>query len=122
MKLIGGLIFRTLLNTVAILAASYFIEGFSFSGNFIELITTAFIFALIYVLVRPLLKLFLGPFIVLTFGLFIIVINAFLLYVLDIWSAPLTIDGYMPLLLATLLISVVSLVASVGAKMRFRNT
>jgi len=87
----------------------------------IELIIAAAVFAAINVLIRPVVKLFLGPFIVLTFGLFTIVVNALMLYVLDIVSTPLTIDGYLPLLFATLLISVASIIASSGARMRFKS-
>ena len=121
MKFIGGFIFSSVLNIVAILAADYFVSGFTFSGTFIELVTTAVIFAAINMVIRPIIKLFLGPFIVLTFGLFTIVINALMLYILDIVSTPLTIDGYLPLLFATLLMSVANIVVGGGARSRFKS-
>lgn len=122
MKLIGGFIFSSIVNVVAILAADYFVSGFTFSGTFIELIIAAIIFAVINMIVRPIVKLFLGPFIVLTFGFFIIIINALMLYVLDIVSTPLTIDGgYLPLLFASLLMSVANLIANSGARLKFKS-
>ncbi len=122
MKLIGGFIFHIFANAVAILAASYFIAGFKFAGSFLELLITALIFTAINTFVRPIIKLFLGPFIVLTLGLFIIVINAAMLYVLDIWSKPLTIEGFKPLLLATLIIGAANLIINLGAKTFYKKS
>ena len=93
MKLIGSVIFHIFSNTLAILAADYFIAGFAWNGNFLELLIVAFVFTLINVFLKPIIKLFLGPFIVLTFGFFAIIINAVILYILDLWSPLLTIEG-----------------------------
>jgi putative membrane protein len=108
MKFLGNLIFHVFSNTVAILAAAYFIAGFTFTGSFVALLVAAVILTLINLIVRPVLKLILGPFIILTLGLFIIVLNAITLYFLDFLSDPLIIEGILPLLLATLLFSAVN--------------
>ena len=121
MRLIGGFVFRIFSNTLAILATSYFIAGFVFNGSFLELLITAAVLTLINMFVRPILKLFLGPFIVLTFGFFLIVINALSLYLLDIWSTPLTIEGYLPLFWGTLLIGAVNLIVGLGAKSFYKK-
>lgn len=116
MKFIGKFIFHIFANAIAILAASYFIAGFKFTGTFLELLFTALIFTAINMFIRPIIKLFLGPFVVLTLGLFLIVINAAMLYILDIWSKPLTIEGYLALLLSSLLIGALNLVINLSAK------
>ncbi len=108
MGFLGNIILHVFSNAIAILAAVYFITGFSFTGDFIALLIAAAILTFINLILRPILKLILGPFIVLTLGLFLIVLNAITLYLLDILSNPLTIDGYSPLLLATLLFSIVN--------------
>lgn len=116
MRLLGRLIFSVFSNVIAIFAADYLVAGFVFVGTFIDLIAVALILTAINVLVRPILKLFLGPLIILTLGLFIIVINALTLYLLDIVSASLTIQGYLPLLIATLIVGVINAAIHLSAK------
>ena len=118
MKLLGNLILHVIGNAIAILAAAYFIPNFIWTGDFQALLIAATILTAINFVLRPILKLLLGPLILLTFGLFILVINAGTLYILDILSDPLIIQGYIPLLLATLLFSVVNSLISFSAKSR----
>ncbi|MEK7464235.1 MAG: phage holin family protein [Patescibacteria group bacterium] len=117
MRFLGGLILHTASNAIAILAASYFIAGFLWDGNFVELLVSSAILTAINMFLKPVLKLFLGPLVALTFGLFIIVINAITLYLLDIFVKPLTIQGYTTLLLTTLLFSAISILINFGAKL-----
>src|ERR1051325_1161624 len=119
MRLIGRFIFHVLSNALAILAAAYFVTNFKFDGDFLQLLATALILTLINTFVRPLLKLFLGPFILLTFGLLIIVINAATLYILDLWSTPLTIVGYEALLFGTLIVSAVNILMNFAGRSLF---
>jgi putative membrane protein len=121
MKLLGNLIFHIFSNAIAILAAAYFITGFVFTGDFVALLIAAAILTVINLILRPVLKLILGPIIVLTFGLFIIVLNAVTLYLLDFLSNPLIIEGYLPLLFATLLFSVVNGIITFAAKTTHRK-
>ncbi len=116
MKFLGRFIIHFFANAVAILAAAYFIPGFSFSGDVTALAIAALILTVINTFIRPILKLLLGPLVILTFGLFTIVINALSLYLLDTLSTAITIQGYLPLLLATLIVSVVNAVVGLTAK------
>lgn len=120
-RLISGLIFRIFSNAVAIIAANQLVEGFIFEGDLLALIITAIILTLINIFIKPIIKLFLSPFIVLTLGLFIIVINAFTLYILDIFSQPLTIEGLIPLLWSTLIIGVINFLINSSAKSLYRK-
>ena len=121
MKIIGRIVIHLLANMVAILAVSYFVSGFLFSGDFVALAVTAGIFTLIQIFVKPILKLFFGPFIILTFGIFSIVLNMIILYVLDILSPELTIQGYIPLLLGTLIISITHIIVSMAGKWVYKS-
>ncbi|MDI6820844.1 MAG: phage holin family protein [Patescibacteria group bacterium] len=116
MKLIGKIIFHVFSNAIAVLAASYFINGFVFNGDFLALLIAAVILTLINTFIRPILKLFLGPLIVLTFGLFTIILNAITLYLLDVLSSSLTIHGYLPLVLGTFMIGAINFVLNFAAK------
>lgn len=116
MKFIGRFIFHFLSNGIALWICTKFVAGFIFTGNLTELAIAAFVFTLINTFLRPFVKMILGPFVVLTFGLFTIVINAAMLYLLDIWSPALTIQGYVPLLLATLIIGFINATLSLATK------
>jgi putative membrane protein len=116
MKLVGRIIFSVVSNMIALFAASSFIPEFSVANDFVALAGAAAILAVLNLLLRPILKLFFGPLMVLTLGLFSIVVNGLLLYVLDIVSAAVTIQGYMALLLGALVISAVNVVLHMSAK------
>ncbi len=121
MKLVSRLIFSVFSNSIALYAAAYFITGFNFSGGFVELIVAGAILSVINTFIRPVLKLILGPLIILTLGLFIIVVNATTLYILDIFSQPLTIQGYIPLLYASLLVGFVNFIISTSGKFLYKE-
>jgi len=96
-------------NGIAFLIANALIQDFIWNGTTLELAITALILTMINMTIRPIIKLILSPFILLTLGTLSILINAGILYVLDILSKPLTIQGLMPLLLATLIISITNI-------------
>ncbi len=121
MKFLGRFLFFIFSNLLAILIASYFIKGFIFKGGFKELLTTAFVFTIFNLALRPILKLLFGPLIVLTFGLFTIVINVLILYLLDFFIEFLIIEGYQPLILATFLISGVNFFINLTGKWAFKE-
>jgi len=110
MRLIAHLIFSLFSNLVAILAASYFIIGFEVVSTLTGFITVTVLLTIANLFLRPILKFILTPIIVLTLGLFALIINAALLYALDFFSGYLTIEGLVPLILGTLLISAVNFI------------
>jgi len=121
MRLISKLVFSVFSNAAALLVTSYFVTQFVFSGTIVDLIIAAAILTAINVFVRPVLKLLFGPLIILTLGLFVIVINALTLYLLDTVSAALTIQGYLPLLIATIIFGVVNAVINLSARFGYRR-
>lgn len=121
MKFIGRLVFSVFSNALAIIAAAYFITNFVFDGDFISLLTAAVILTLINIFIRPVMKLVLGPLIVLTLGLFIIVINGLIIFMLDFFSPSITINGLLPLFLATLIIGAVNFFINSSAKLIFKK-
>lgn len=116
MKLIGKTAFSIFSNLLALLAAAYLLQGFVFEGTLVDLMLVATIFTAINFLLKPILKMVLGPLIILTLGLFLIAINALTLYLLDILTVPLTIQGYTPLIVATLVIGAINIVLHLLAK------
>ena len=122
MRIIGRLVFSVFSNAAALLITSYLVGQFVFVGTLIDLLIAAGILTIINTFVRPLLKLLFGPLIILTLGLFIIVINALTLYLLDVVSSALTIQGYLPLLIATIIFGVVNAAINLSARFGYRRS
>jgi putative membrane protein len=121
LKFAAKAVFHVLSNAVALLVAAYFVAGFVMDGSVTAILITAAILTAINTFVKPILKLFLGPLILLTFGLFSIVINGIALFILDIFSDPLTIQGYIPLLYGTLIVTVVNMVLALAGKWIYKE-
>ncbi len=126
MKFIGRFIFHIFSNGIAIFVAANFVAGFIFNGDFLALAVAALALTIINTFIRPILRMVLGPLVVLTFGLFTIVINAvsiFLVpYLLEAlgFGSPIAIQGYLPLLIATVIISAVNFIIGSSAKMGYK--
>lgn len=96
-----------LINTVAVYLAATFVSGISITGLGAALIA-ALVIGLLNALLKPILIFFSIPFIALTLGLFLFVINAFLLFVASYFVSGFRVDGFMPALFGSIVISLVS--------------
>lgn len=111
------LILRILINAVAIWLTSLLLAGFSFSGNWFNLIVVAIVFGLVNALVRPIVRLLTLPINVITLGLFTLVINALML-MLTVWfSGSLSLEGgmfasFFTAFIAAIIISIISTILS----------
>jgi len=121
MKLISRLIFLFASNLIAMLIANHFIADFEISLEPANLFFVVGLLTLFNIFVRPALKLLLSPLIILTLGLFTFVIDGGILYVVDILSGSITINGIMPLIYTTLVISAVNLLISLSARSLYRQ-
>ena len=110
-------IIRWAINAVALYVAVLIVPGIALRGKWTDLLWLALIFGLLNALLRPLLKFLTCPLIILTLGLFTIVINTgMLLLTSRIGQAlgfGLSVDGFWPAVLGSLVISLVSVVMSV---------
>ena len=108
MRFITRLIIEIIGNAAALWVATRLIPGFSVTPTVEGFFVTALLLALVNLILRPLLKFVLTPLIILTLGLLTIILNAGLLLLVDKFSGDLTIDGLVPLFLATILMSIVN--------------
>jgi putative membrane protein len=110
-------IIRWAINAAALYAAILIVPGIEFDGKWTGVIWLALIISLLNALVRPLLKLLTFPLIILTLGLFSIVVNTLILLLTNsigqALGLGLTVDGFWPALLGSLVISIVSMVMSI---------
>jgi putative membrane protein len=93
---------------IAVWIVAAVVPGVHVQEGFASYALIAVIFAVINVLVKPVLKLLSFPFILLTLGLFLIVINAAVLGLTALATTRLDIDGFGPAVVASLLISAVT--------------
>ena len=102
-------ILRLAVNAAAMWVASLILTNVTLEGNFLQIALVALIFGVVNALIKPVLKLLGLPFIVVTLGLFTLVINAFLLWLVDILSGAIfQVEGILTYLWASIIISVVS--------------
>ncbi len=111
------IVWRLLINAVALWIAAELVPGVMFEGEFLDLFLVAVIFGLVNTFVRPIAKLLTFPINVITLGLFTFVVNAFTFMLTAAVAGSLSIDGgfseqFLTSLLAALLISIVSVVLS----------
>lgn len=107
---------RWAINGIALYVAVRFVPGIDLQGEWTSIIWLALIIGLLNALVRPILKLLAFPLILLTLGLFTIVINTVVLLLTSsigqAFNLGLTVDGFWPALLGSVVISLVSIVLS----------
>jgi putative membrane protein len=118
-------ILRWLINAVALYLAIRFVPGIEFGSGWLGLLWLALIFGLANAFLGPLLRLLTCPLIILTLGLFTLVVNMILLKVTEwignAFGLALTINGWWPLFLGSLVISIVSIVLSMILKDELRG-
>lgn len=110
MKFLAKLLVTVLVNAAGLLIARYFVTGFHLEGTIKEVLLVAAILTALNLVVKPILSLLFGPIILLTLGLGVIIVNTVILYLLDIISPSLTIEGVPALLYASIILSVVNFV------------
>jgi putative membrane protein len=117
-------ILRWIINAIAIFLAIKFVPGIHLD-SLLSIIWLALIFGLVNAFLRPLLKLLTCPLIILTLGLFTLLINAFLFWLTGqighLFGILLAFDGFWPIFLGALVISIVSIVLSLILKDELRG-
>lgn len=111
-----NLLLRWIAAAAAVWVATRLVPGIRYDGGFETLLVVALILGLVNALVRPLLRFLSCGLIVLTLGLFLLVINAALLLLVEAlansFGYGFHVDGFVPALVGSLVISVVSYLLS----------
>lgn len=112
------LLIRWAIIALSLFAAAYFVDGIRVSGNgWFVYAAMAVILSIANMLIRPILKFFSFPLIILTLGLFAFVLNAVILWLssyiaVNFFQVGFHVDGFIPALIGSLVVSVVSTVLS----------
>lgn len=107
----GSLLFRWLLNALALLAVAYFYPGVRVD-SFFSAAVAALVLGLANTLLRPILVVLTLPVTILTLGLFLFVINAALFWLVAQVIKGFAVQGFFAALVGSLLYSLLTLVVS----------
>lgn len=110
-----GLILSLLLNALALIITSKIVPGFTVE-DFTTAILAAIVLGVINTIIKPILVLLTFPLTILTLGLFSFVINAVVLYLAAFFVKGIIIEGFIPALLAAIVLSVISTALSMLLK------
>jgi putative membrane protein len=111
------LIIRLVVNGIALWIATLVVDGVDIeasttTGEVLTVLAIAAVFAVVNIVVRPIVKLLSLPLYVITLGLFTFVVNALMLlltsWIADLLDVPFHVDGFWAALLGGLVISFVS--------------
>lgn len=97
-------------NILGLYIAVTYVPGVDFTGTRLMLLVAGLLLGVLHYFIKPLLRLLAFPVILLTGGLFSFIINMGLLWLADALLKELTIDGIVPLLLTTFILSIVHFV------------
>ena len=111
-----GFAVRILGNSVALYTANWLVAGFVVNGGLKEYLIAGILLGFLNLLVKPLLKLIATPLIILSLGLFTLIINGLILWIVDYIFNFITIESLMALFWAVIIIGIVNIMASAGAK------
>jgi putative membrane protein len=116
-----ALLFRFVINLAGLFLAAAIVPGIEI-GDWQSLLAGTAIFAIVNILLRPLATFFAFCLIIFTFGLFVLVINTALLgataWVAGQLDLAFTIDGFWSAFFGALIISIVSMIASMTVRGR----
>lgn len=116
----NGFLLRLLISALGLWLASAIVPGIYVAGVG-TLLVAALLLGVVNAVVRPVLIILTLPITILTLGLFLLVVNAAMLGLVALLLPGLTITGFFPALGASVVVSVVSWMASwfIGPRGRF---
>ncbi len=102
------LLFRWIINAIALLIVANVVPGFQVSSFYTALIV-ALVLGLANAVVRPILLILTLPITVVTLGLFVFVVNALMILLVSTVVKGFIVTGFAPAFLAGLLLSIISM-------------
>jgi putative membrane protein len=113
MRFLRRLVYSWLCNILALWVADELISGIHFSGNFATIVIAALVFAVVNLLLKPIVKLLALPVIVLTLGIALFFVNLLMLYITDWLVSGFKITSFWSAVWATIVIWLVNWVLQI---------
>lgn len=106
--MIRKFILRWLVNFIGLWAAASLLSGIGYQDKLRVLIVAALVFSIVNAFIRPLIIILSLPAIVLTLGLFTFVVNAFMLYLVEVIYPKFHVASFGSALLAVIIVWIVN--------------
>lgn len=103
------------LNALALMATTYVVPGFHVA-SFTTALLAAIVLGVVNTFIKPVLTFITLPITLITLGLFAFVINAAVLFIVSAVVPGVVVDGWVPAILAAIVLSIVSTVLSMLLK------
>lgn len=95
-----------LLSAIGVMLVAYIVPGITVE-NFVTALLVALVLGLVNAIIRPLLIIFTLPITILSLGLWLLVINAFMLLLVDRWISGFSVDGFWAALLGSVVLTLI---------------
>jgi putative membrane protein len=105
-----GLILRWASNVLALWVATLVFDGITYDDRFWVILVAAVVFALVNLVVRPIVILLALPAVIVTLGIALLFVNALMLYLTDKIVPPFEVEGFWTLVGGALLVWAVNMV------------
>jgi putative membrane protein len=105
-----GLILRWASNVLALWLATLVFDGITYDDRFWILLLAALVFALVNIVVKPIVILLALPAVIVTLGIALFFVNALMLYLTDKIVPPFEVDGFWTLIGGAALIWAINMV------------
>lgn len=92
--MLRSFIIRIFANGLGLWLAAELINAVDYSEDWLVLLVATIIFSIVNAIIRPIVVLFTLPAIILTFGLFTLLINGFMLYLVDVLYPSFSVDTF----------------------------
>jgi putative membrane protein len=103
---------KTAINSASIYLASNLIPGFTFEGDLFILVGIGLALAAFQLFIYPVIKILAFPLVLLSLGFFGFIVNVVVLWGIAYYIPQLTIDGIVPLILGSVVLSTSNLLFS----------
>ncbi len=111
------LLAKWIIIAVTILSLPFFVDGISISSFNVALVV-AVVFGILNTIVRPIILLIAFPITLITFGFFSFVVNAVLFWGVGTYIKGFEVDGFVPALIGSLVVSAVGILVNALLKDR----
>jgi putative membrane protein len=107
----GSLLFRWLINTLALFIVTYVVPGIT-ADSIVTLLIAALVLGLLNAIVRPILFWLTLPLTIVTLGIFLIVLNAIMLELTDVLVPGFAISSFLAAFVGAVILGVLSLITN----------
>lgn len=121
-KQFAQLLVRIGANAFGIFLAAQFLPKITYENSLVVLFIASTVLALINAVVKPIVVIFALPAYLITLGLFSIVVNALMIYLVDIVYKPFEIKGLLTALLAGVVIGLINYIVTRVFDLRTKET